>query len=411
MATTDHSRKYDLVLVGATGYTGALTAEHIALHLPTNLRWAIAARSPSKLEALSAKLKELNPNRLQPAVEIATPENKAEFHALIANAKVCLSVVSYWSIGEDVIDACVANGTDYVDCAGGSAEIGGWIEKYHDKAQAAGVILIHCCGIFSAPQDLLSLLAARTLAEKYSEPTKEVIVTGTEIPTDPSGGSVESIMHKASLDPAILRAAEQPWALSPIPGGPTSPSTNLLGIRTDPHLGVLAACALGGVQNRGIAHRTWGLLQHATPAASPYSPRFQYNEYQREPSRLAAVLKVLAARVTAAALRFAFLRAVARRYLPAPGEGPDPADAKRFPVSVQAVALGEGRQRAFASFAFDDGPYPTTALFMAQAGASLVYHRRLVGGWTGGCLTPAFLGEDLVGRLQEAGARVEMGVL
>ena len=60
------SRQYDIVLLGATGYTGALTAEHIAQNLPTNLKWAIAGRSSSKLEALATKLKQLNSDRLQP---------------------------------------------------------------------------------------------------------------------------------------------------------------------------------------------------------------------------------------------------------------------------------------------------------------------------------------------------------
>ncbi|KAI0601629.1 Saccharopine dehydrogenase-domain-containing protein [Biscogniauxia sp. FL1348] len=411
MTTTNHSRKYDLVLVGATGYTGTLTAEHIALHLPTNLRWALAARSAAKLEALAARLKELNPDRLQPAIEVATPDDKIQFHTLIADAKVCLSVVSYSRIGEAVIEACIENGTDYVDCAGGSAEIRGWIKDYHEEAQADGIILIHCCGIFSAPHDLLSFLAARSLAEKYSETTREVIVSGSEIPADPSGGSVESIMHKASMDPQTVREADEPWALSPVRGAQTSMPANIFGIRSDPRLGVMAACALGGVQNRGLVHRTWGLLQGT---AATYGPNFQYNEYQAVPSALAGALKVLAARLMQAALGFALLRNLARRYLPAPGDGPGPEAARRYAVRVEAVAVADGgppAHRAYARFAYPEGPYPTTALFLAHAAASLLYHRRLVGGLTGGCLTPAFLGDDLVRRVQGAGATIETCLL
>ncbi|KAI1641377.1 Saccharopine dehydrogenase-domain-containing protein [Biscogniauxia mediterranea] len=415
MATTDHSRKYDLVLVGATGYTGTLTAEHIALHLPTNLRWAIAARSATKLEALAARLKELNPDRLQPAIEVATPDDKVQFHALIADAKVCLSVVLYSRIGEAVIEACIENGTDYVDCAGGPAEIKGWIDNYHEKAQAAGVILIHCCGIFSAPQDLLAFLAARRLAEAYSETTKEVIVSGSEIPPDLSGGSVESIMHKASMDPRVVREVEEPWAISPVRGTQTSAPANIFGIRTDPRLGVMAACSVGSVQNRSLVHRTWGLLQGTSAAAAAaaygYGPNFQYNEYQSVPSALAGALKVLAARLVQAALGLAFLRNLARRYLPAPGEGPAPEAAKHYSVRIEAVAVADGpsrpAHRAYAGFAYPEGPYPATALFLAHAGASLLYHRRLLGQLTGGCLTPAFLGDDLARRVQAAGATIE----
>lgn len=68
MSENISGREYDLVLIGATGYTGALTAEHIAKHLPTNLRWAIAGRSSTKLNELAATLKELGPDRLQPGI-------------------------------------------------------------------------------------------------------------------------------------------------------------------------------------------------------------------------------------------------------------------------------------------------------------------------------------------------------
>jgi short subunit dehydrogenase-like uncharacterized protein len=66
MAGRNIDREYDIVLIGATGYTGALTAEHIVEHLPTNLKWAIAGRSQGKLETLAARLKKLNPDRVQP---------------------------------------------------------------------------------------------------------------------------------------------------------------------------------------------------------------------------------------------------------------------------------------------------------------------------------------------------------
>jgi hypothetical protein len=66
MSESTSGRDYDLVLIGATGYTGALTAEHIARHLPTNLRWAIAGRSSTKLNGLAARLRQLEPDRLQP---------------------------------------------------------------------------------------------------------------------------------------------------------------------------------------------------------------------------------------------------------------------------------------------------------------------------------------------------------
>ena len=68
MSEDKRNREYDVVVVGATGYTGAITATHIAEHLPTNLKWAIAGRTGVKLDALAAELKKLSPDRLQPGM-------------------------------------------------------------------------------------------------------------------------------------------------------------------------------------------------------------------------------------------------------------------------------------------------------------------------------------------------------
>ncbi|KAI1502999.1 Saccharopine dehydrogenase-domain-containing protein [Biscogniauxia marginata] len=413
MTTTDPSRKYDVVLIGATGYTGALTADHIALHLPTNLRWAIAGRSPAKLEALAARLEELSPDRLQPAVEVVALEERSPLHELVGNAKVCISVVSYFRVGEAVIEACVENGTDYIDCAGGQIEIRQWIAKYHKKAEASGVILIHSCGVFSAPHDLLSWLVVRSLAEKYSEKTKEVIVSGTEVPSDPSGGSLEYILHAATMDPRVARESVEPWALSPVRGSQTSSATNFLGLRTDPHLGLLAACALGASENRSTVHRTWGLFEGT---AASYGPNFQYNEYQKTTSTLIGAAQVLKSYLFRLALTLAPLRYLARKFLAAPGEGPDLEKSMRYSVEIEAVAVADSgpdgaAHRAYASFSYPHGPYPTTALFLAHAAASLSYHRKLEGQLAGGCLTPAFLGNDLLTRIQDAGATVKTSLL
>jgi len=95
MPVPRESRKYDIVLLGANGYTGALTAEHIVRHLPTNLRWALAGRSGTKLEALAGKLKSLNPDRLQPGMYLfdgnLTPDEASTRLALEANTKEQIS--------------------------------------------------------------------------------------------------------------------------------------------------------------------------------------------------------------------------------------------------------------------------------------------------------------------------------
>ncbi len=126
-------REYDLVLIGSTGFTGRLTAQHIVRHLPGDLRWAIAGRSQAKLEALREELEKLDPERLQPStlyvapnfawglllteleIEIVSLDDRAQVLNVVKKAKLCISVVLYFRLGHSIVDACVQARTDYVD--------------------------------------------------------------------------------------------------------------------------------------------------------------------------------------------------------------------------------------------------------------------------------------------------------
>jgi short subunit dehydrogenase-like uncharacterized protein len=107
--------KFDIILLGATGYTGSICAEHITSNFPTTLQWAIAGRSSKSLEALATRLKTLNPDRLPPTV-IATQVEKNELHTLVRRARVVINAIGPYHIhSEPVVEACVAEGTHYVD--------------------------------------------------------------------------------------------------------------------------------------------------------------------------------------------------------------------------------------------------------------------------------------------------------
>ena len=108
-------REYELVLLGATGYTGRFCAEHITTHLPTDLRWAVAGRNPAKLFALVDHIGTLNSDRRRPVVEIVSL-NSEDLHALAKKAKLIITTVGpYHLYGTSVVEACASNGTHYVD--------------------------------------------------------------------------------------------------------------------------------------------------------------------------------------------------------------------------------------------------------------------------------------------------------
>jgi len=113
MASTD--REYELVVLGATGYTGKYCAEHIATHLPTDLRWAVAGRNESKLSAVLTQIKTLNPDRRVPGVEVASL-SPGDIDTLAKKTKVLISTVGPFHLyGTPVVEACVRNGTHYID--------------------------------------------------------------------------------------------------------------------------------------------------------------------------------------------------------------------------------------------------------------------------------------------------------
>lgn len=108
-------REYELVLLGATGYTGKYCAEHVVTHLPTDLRWAVAGRSASKLSSLLEEIKSLNPDRLHPGLEVASLTPK-DLNALARKTQLLINTVGpYHRYSTPVVEACANNGTHYLD--------------------------------------------------------------------------------------------------------------------------------------------------------------------------------------------------------------------------------------------------------------------------------------------------------
>ncbi|KAK7229734.1 hypothetical protein V2G26_001904 [Clonostachys chloroleuca] len=409
MAELADLRKYDLVVLGATGYTGKLTAQSVAKNFPGDLKWAIAGRSKTKLQELAAELRGIRPEGSHPEIEIADLEQADQVDAVVRQTKVCISIVTYWRVGDVVVEACIKHKTDYVDAAGEPSHLLGWIEKYHEKAESQGTALIHASSLYSGPQDLLSWAAARELKRAFGADTKEVILANTKQDPNPSGGTFEGMMRGASKkqDSKVPEASPNPWIISPIPGTAVHPQATGLLIREDPDLGLLSEYAMARLQNQAIVYRTWGLLQAANQGPGP---NFQYNEYDSVGSKSEGFFKMLQVKIVTTLLSNILTLRLLKLFMPAPGSGPDVRKTATHPIEMQALAIADGNdaQRATASFSFPSGSYHTTALFLSQAAASLLYSKSLEGGIKGGCLTPAILGEDLVQRIRAAGAVIEV---
>ncbi|WYZ38315.1 hypothetical protein EsH8_III_000229 [Colletotrichum jinshuiense] len=405
------TKTYGIVVVGGSGFTGTMVCTHIAAQFPTNLKWAVAGRSRERLEQLANKLRKEYPDRVQPELEVVSPDDTQTLGEVIGRAKVCISTVLYAVDGENIVRACVEQGTDYVDCAAVPTICRDWIDKFDEKAKENGVALIQSCGFRSAAMDLVAIHACRELSQKWSAQMGNMSMRIDFAETDVSGGTMRTMLAFASEGPKVLAAAGQPSYLTPIPY--TNTLQTARGIHNNPLLGLLTNSSPAGDQTRGLVNRSWGLL--GGPKSS-WGPNFQYNEYEKAGSYAGAignlvqcyiVLKVLAL------VQYPWFKNLVLRSARDLGTGPSEEQLKSVPLTAAALieadpTVEKNRGKGcLVELRYTEGGYPLAALLMAQAAATLLYDRNLPKGIKGGCLTAGVLGPDFVDRVISGGLEIK----
>ncbi|PSK51702.1 hypothetical protein B9Z65_2969 [Elsinoe australis] len=414
-----NDRRYDLVVFGATGFTGKYTAEHVVTDLPTDIKWAIAGRSASKLQALSDELKQLNPDRPSPAIEECSLDPQ-QLQTLARKTKVLLTTVGpYAKYGTPVLEACVDNGTHYFDVTGETPWVYDMIEKYHKKAKANHAVIIPQIGMDSAPADLVTWSLVTHVQSTLSKTTKNIIFTLHKVRSMPSGGTLASLLGLFdTYSLSFVGKSMKPWALSPVApvkahGSNNSPTLvqKLTGVRAVRDLGTLTT-SLQGAVDRTQVYRTWGLLDHG----NFYGSGFRFYPYMTARNLLQGMLTHLAIALGGLALLLSPFRAILKRLVYAPGQGPSRDESKSDYIEYRAVAEADSTdpdepKRAFGRMTFEGSAYHMTGIFLAQAAISLLRDDSLAKKMGGGVLTPATLGAAYIERLQKAGIKFETRTL
>lgn len=205
----DPAHPYDLVLLGATGFTGGLTARYLAEHAPTGCRWAIAGRSADKLAAVARSIEGGHGPHGQLVVDVTDPVALAE---LVASTRVVATTVGpYLQHGEALVAACAASGTDYLDITGEPEFVDRMFLAHHETARSTGARLVHCCGFDSIPHDLGALHAVLQLPEGQAITLDGYVRAGGT----PSGGTFASALNafarlRPAADAARARRAADP---------------------------------------------------------------------------------------------------------------------------------------------------------------------------------------------------------
>ncbi|KAF4506902.1 hypothetical protein G6O67_006938 [Ophiocordyceps sinensis] len=420
MTLKQHSRQYDVVLVGATGYTGRLTAEHVAARLPRSLKWAIAGRSESKLQALADECAKSSPDMSKPDLELLDVGDDSQVASLVGKTALVITTVGpYCRYGESVFKACAQSGTHYLDCTGEVPWVARMIKKYEDVAQGSGAIMIPQNGIESAAADLCTWAMTRLLRSKLDAYTKDVVFSVHKAHLTPSGGTLSTMLtvfdHFSLSEVSAMR---EPYCLSPVPyPGGAGPGSSLLqklfGLRSVPDLGIQTTSLLGAT-DVPIVGRSWGLLSQIPNRKDEfYGPRFSFVEYLKPRNWLYGIaihwgllLSVLALSLVPP------VRGIVKRFVYEPGQGISREEMAKEEAEFRGTAIPDTPsptgKHAFCRASFRGSMYQLTALFLAEAALTILEDDV---GLPGGVYTPACLGQGYVDRVKDAGLKIDVKLL
>jgi short subunit dehydrogenase-like uncharacterized protein len=378
-------REHDVVVFGATGFTGGLTAEYLARAAP-DTRWALAGRSQSKLEAVRDRLAAIDPRASERSLLVADVGDPASMRRLAESTKVVITTVGpYIHYGEPLVAACAAAGTDYVDLTGEPEFVDLMWLHHHAEAQRTGARLVHSCGFDSIPYDLGALYTVGRLPEGVPIRLEGFVRAGGTI----SGGTYHSALHIAGRLWQGRRVAAERRRLEPRPDGRT-----VSGVTAAPHRDATA----GGWVVPAPTIDPVTVLRSAR-ALDRYGPEFRYSHYLVT-KRLATVAALVAGAGTVVALAQVPPARNLLLKLKNPGDGPTPEQRAKAWFRVRFAAQAGGR-RVVTEVTGGDPGYGETSKMLAESALCLA-HDDLPD--RAGQLTPAVaMGQALIDRLVAAG--------
>ncbi len=377
-------RPFDIIVYGATGYTGRLVAEYLAHHYKgKGPKWAMAGRSAAKL----AEVRDLISAPADTSLIVADADDPASLAAMADQARVIITTVGpYQLYGEPLLKACVDAGTDYADLCGEPVWMRQMIDKYHAAAQASGARIAFSSGFDSIPFDLGVLMLQQEAKARFGAPAPRVKGRVRAMKGTFSGGTAASLkesLKTLAKHPSLLPYMTSPFGLTPGFDGPNQPSGMIP--EYDRSLDSWAAPFIMAAINTKNVHRTNFLLGH------PYGADFKYDEMVlTSPGEMGKK----AAEAMVAALKAPFGDGGG----PKPGEGPSKEERENGHYDVLFVGeMADGQTIHYGVKGRYDPGYGSTSRMIAETGIALLDCKAV-----GGISTPgALLGEALVKRLQE----------
>ena len=412
MNSIDHSgaRPFDIIVWGASGFTGRLVTEYLAINYPPgeSLRWAIGGRNREKLEGLVGELG-LTDNA--PDIVVANSHDPQAMLEMAGRTRVVLTTVGpYARYGSELVSACVSSGTHYCDLCGEVQWIRKMIDRHHEEAKKNGARIVMCCGFDSIPSDMGVWCLQKKARQLHDQQCNEMTLLVRAMKGGASGGTYASMLNaieQARLDRTVAKILGDPYGLNPAGERDGPDGRDQRGAQFHTDAAVWTAPFVMATINTRVVRRSNALSGYA------YGRDFRYTETTMTGTGLGGRIKAslmavsLKLFVIAAAIPFTRKHLV-QRLLPKPGEGPSATERENgFFKLVLVGKLPDGTLMRLRITGDRDPGYGSTSKMLAESALCLAMDDLDVGG---GCLTPSqAMGDALLDRLQQnAGLTFEL---
>ncbi|MCX4605591.1 saccharopine dehydrogenase NADP-binding domain-containing protein [Streptomyces anulatus] len=390
----DATRPLDVVLFGATGFVGTLTAEYLAAHAPAGLRWALAGRSRAKLEGLRERLTAIAPGCADlPLLETDADDAEALAELAASTRVVATTVGPYIRYGEKLVAACAEAGTDYADLTGEAEFIDRMYLEHDARARETGARIVHACGFDSVPHDLGAYFTVKQLPEDVPLTVDGFVRTDAVF----SGGTFASALTAMGRGPQMLAAARERRLHEP----------RLVGRRVRTPAGSPHFSGSVGTWALPLPTVDPTIVGRSARSLERYGPDFRYRHF----ASVKTLPMALGAPVAIGALVAAAQVEGAREWLMGryePGQGPDEDRRRRSWFTIRFVGEGGGR-RVFTEVSGGDPGYGETAKILAESAVCLALDE--LPETSGQVTTAVAMGDALLERLTATGLRFRVAAV
>jgi len=393
------SREFDIIIWGASGFTGRLVAEYLFKQYGTsgNLKWAMAGRNQEKLETVRASIADTSV-----PIVVADSSDEASIKQMVLRTKViCTTVGPYAIYGSKLVAACVENKAHYCDLAGEVQWMRQMIDKHQEAAQANGVKIVHSCGFDSIPSDLGVYFIQREAKAQKGQRAKKISMRVAAMKGGLSGGtyaSLSNVMGQAQQDKSIYKVLTNPYGLNPTDQQEGEDRPDLMSVVFDKtSQSYVGPFIMAGI-NTKVVRRSNALSNYS------YGKDFRYDEATLSGKGFKGKMRGILAAIPLmfmTAKPKSVLKSIANKLLPKPGEGPNKEQRENGFYNLRFYVTLEDGSSAMGKVTGDKDPgYGSTSKMLGETAVCLAVDELPK---ISGVLTPSVaMGDALLQRLEQS---------